>query len=151
MLWTLSARGAGGRLPGATPWRSIMERETYISRTLAPEDIRPGQYVSVLHVVDEYLPFGCLDGETWRRIEPVRVVWLPSSRGLPMLVIDVCLPFVLVKNSNGDCRTLDVRRHRLARISAAFGRTAFERAKAAKRKREREREKDDDDDDDDDD
>jgi hypothetical protein len=127
-----------------------MERETYIARLLAPEDIRPGQFVAVLHVVDEYLPLGCLFGETWTPIEPLRVLWLPEPRGLPMKVLDVCLPFVLVKRPKGDCRTLDVRRQRLARVSTRFGRAAFERVKAARRKRKREKDDDKDDDGDDD-
>jgi hypothetical protein len=51
----------------------------------------------------------------------------------------------LVKESDGDIRTLDVRRHLLARVTTRFGKTSAERIRA----RQKSRKKDDDDDDDD--
>lgn len=127
-----------------------MERQTtnmtkntrMLARALAPEDIRAGYYVAVLYIVVEYLSCTALDQASWRRIEPVRVQWVPRFGDHPMKVIDVCLPYVLVKDADGDYRTLDVRRHRLARVTRRFGQTAFQRARAQKK-----REKKDDDDD----
>jgi hypothetical protein len=125
---------------------TTMNKNTRIlSRTLAPEEIRPGYYVAVLHVIGEYLPWGALEEGSWRRVEPVRVQLLPRFGAHPMEVIDVCLPYVLVREADGDCRTLDVRRHRLARVTRRFAQTAFERVKAQKN-----RKKSDDDDDEDD-
>jgi len=130
-----------------------MERQTsnmktstrMLARALAPEDIRPGYYVAVLYVIGEYVPWLALDEAGWRRAEPVRVQLLPRFGDHPMKVIDVCLPYVLVKEADGDYRTLDVRRHRLARVTRRFARTAFERVRAQQKRKK----KDDDDDDDD--
>ena len=63
----------------------------------------------------------------------MRCLRLPWSTGLPVQVDEVCLPFVLVKTARGQCRMLDVRRHRLARVSWQFGQHAFKQFKAEKR------------------
>ena len=81
----------------------------------------------------------------WQKIVPQRVSLLPWDCE-PARVIDVCLPFVLVKQTNGEHETLDVRRQTLARVSSRFGREVFERAKSDRKKKKR---KDGDDDDDD--
>ena len=118
-----------------------------LAKALAPDDIRPDQYVAVLHVIREFAP--CADytdyAETsWRPIEPVRIRLTPRYTAHPMKVIDVCLPYVLVKEADGDIWTLDTRRHQLARVTGRFGRTAAERVRA----RLKSRKKADDDDDD---
>ncbi|MFH1746191.1 MAG: hypothetical protein ABIG44_04020 [Planctomycetota bacterium] len=115
-----------------------------LSRALAPEEIRPGYYVAVLYVIGEYFSCAALEDAGWRNVEPVRVRMLPWYAEHPMKVIEVCLPFVLVKEADGDYRTLDVRKHRLARVTRRFGRKASERVRA----REKRNKKDDDDDDD---
>ncbi len=105
-----------------------MIRTTNIARPLAPEDIRRGVYVTLLHVMTEFLPFSLCD-EPWRRPEIVRTLWLPHDGGVPMKVVEVCLPFVLVEKTDGTHTTLDVRRVRLAALSERFGRRAFKRIK----------------------
>lgn len=104
------------------------EKERTISQVLAPEDVRPGDYVSILNVMGEYLPCFSLDEVAWRSVEPVRVLWMAPSVE-PMKVVEVCLPFVLVRLINGEHRTLDTRRYRFARVSREFGRKAFKRGK----------------------
>lgn len=122
-----------------------MNRSTRtLARALAPEDIRPGYYVGILYVVGEYVPWLAIEEGGWRRVEPMRIQLLPRFGDHPMKVLDVCLPYVLVKDTDGDCRTLDVRRYRLARVTRRFARTAFERVRAQRKRRK----KDDDDDDD---
>ena len=103
-----------------------------LARPLAPEDIRPGLYVAVLYVIGEHLSGTALDEPTWRRVEPVRVQWLQPLwfGGHPMKVIDVCLPYVLVREADGDYQTLDVRRFRLARVTRKFGEKAREKVRA---------------------
>jgi hypothetical protein len=106
-----------------------MKDDKNIAKALAPEDIQPGDYVSILHVLGEYLPCFSLDEVAWRSIEPVRVLWLPPTIQ-PMKVVEVCLPFVLVRLINGEHRTLDVRRYRFARVSKEFGRKSFKRLRS---------------------
>ena len=120
----------------------MCEETRKLSKQLAPEDVRSGQFVCVLYIIDETIPFSCDADSSWRRTEPLRYRLLPWRGVRPMRVIDVCLPYVLVKRADGYHQTLDLRQHRLARVSERFGRLAFKRAKADERKR-----KEDDDDD----
>lgn len=103
-----------------------MSHKTYIARTLAPEDIRPGAYVAVLHVVDEFLPHPLfLDDVKWKSAAPIRVRWLPSDASTPMKVKAVCLPFVFARTPDGKHHSLDVRRHELAAVPEAYAREVF--------------------------
>ncbi len=120
----------------------MCEDNRQLSRELAPEDVRHGQFVCVLYIIDETIPFFCGDNSPWQRSEPLRYRLLPWRGVRPMRVIDVCLPYVLVKRADGYHQTLDLRQHRLAHVSERFGRLAFKRAKADRKKR-----KEDDDDD----
>lgn len=118
-----------------------------LAELLAPEDIRPDHYVAVLYVVGEFVPWGALEESQWRAVEPIRVLLTPRYTAHPVQVVEVCLPYVLVRDAEGDCATLDVRRVRLARVSTRFGRRAFELV----RERKKQKKKNDSDDDDDDD
>ncbi len=109
--------------------RMNMSEEKTMSQPLAPEDIRPGDYVSLLHVVSECVPFFCIEDVQFRQIEPVRITHMPRSIE-PMEVVEVCLPFVLVRLPDEKHQTLDVRRHRVARLSQRFGKKSFKRLKA---------------------
>lgn len=103
-------------------------KQPSIARPLAPEDIRPGDHVCVLQVLQEYLPLWCLfESDTWKDPQPLRFRWLPADGDTPLRVIEVCVPFLLVEQVDGSHRTLDLRRHRLARVSEQFGRRAFKR------------------------
>ena len=122
-----------------------MEYERTMSRSLPPEDIRVGQYVTVLHVLRESEPFDDEFDAAWRGVRLQRTLWLPWSGGMPMRVVEVCLPFVLVERANGRHRTLDVRRYKLARVSERYGQEVFKRIPADCEKQEKEKDKDDDD------
>lgn len=102
-----------------------MKKEDVIqtARVIAPEDIRKGDYVSILHVVVEHLLDDC-SGGTWKGMEQVRMLWMPWTEAAPMKVVDVCLPFVLVKKPDRKHRVIDTRRFRLARIPPEFGKLA---------------------------
>jgi hypothetical protein len=95
-------------------------------RTLAPEDIRRGQYVSILHVVVQVLPTLCAEDVRWGKVELLNIECLPQKVE-PMKVIEVCLPFVLVRRVSGRHRMIDVRRYRLAEVDERFGRKVFKR------------------------
>lgn len=111
----------------------MIESENSLARALPPEDVRTGQYVSVLHVVDEYLPLFC-DVSTMRGLRPLQMLLLPSCGGTPLKVVEVCLPFVLFERPDGKHRTLDVRRYRLERVSKRYGEETFKRVKADEEK-----------------
>lgn len=96
------------------------------SRSLAPEDLKRGDFVTILHEVVE-LPsfFWHADPQILRPDEPVRLLHHPADGGTPLKVRAVCLPFVFVKNPTGEQRVLDVRRHRLVRLSDKYARTVW--------------------------
>lgn len=96
------------------------------SRLIGPEDVRPGIFVTVSHETFQFIPNenGGLDGG---HIEPAHVTVIPCDAGQPLLVKNVCLPFVLVTDPKGSCYSLDLRRARLARLSTGFGKEAFTR------------------------
>ena len=92
------------------------------SRLIGPEDIELGDYVTVSHETFEYVPSACK-----RDIKPSRVTLMVDNAGRPLKVVSVCQPFVLVEDPNGKHYPLDLRRHRLARLSMTYGNTAFHR------------------------
>jgi hypothetical protein len=105
-----------------------------LSKTLAPEDLRRGQFVTLLNEIYEFPSFFWCDG-TWSLAPeaPVRLQLLATDAGVPLKVKHVCLPFVLAKHPQGSVRTLDLRRCRLARLDAAYAKAAW-RAVATSRR-----------------
>jgi hypothetical protein len=96
------------------------------SRYIGPEDVEPGQFVTIAETTVQVLPEG--PGMGTGRIEPQSVTILPGCAGMAFEVIAVCYPFVLVRDRDGDRYGLDLRRHRLARLSKAYGKAAFAKA-----------------------
>src|SRR4051794_24790738 len=88
--------------------------ETHVSKSLAPEDLRCGDFVSILSEVVEFPSFwwSC-DPQLMPPQEPVRLRCHTSDCGTPMKVKAICLPFVFIKKPCGGHRTLDVRQQRL--------------------------------------
>jgi len=108
------------------------------AKALAPEDVRTGDYVALLHVVREIPSFWwCGEMGPIRADEPVRIPFLPNNGGMPLRVRSVCLPFILVKTPSGNLRHLDVRRHRLARLDPKHALAAWKACKKSRRKPER--------------
>ena len=104
-----------------------------LASTVAPEDLQPGDFVTLLHFVCELPSYlWCADAATMPVDEPVRIQLIPANAGLPLKVQAICLPFVLVKRPSGKQRTLDVRQCRLARLDSAFATATW---KASKRRR----------------
>jgi hypothetical protein len=95
--------------------------QTHVSRSLAAEDLRCGDFVAILHEISEWPSFfwSC-DPQLLPPDEPVRLVGRASDGGTPLRVKAICLPFVFVKQPCGQHRTLDVRQHRLVRLSADY-------------------------------
>jgi hypothetical protein len=112
------------------------ENANSLARAIAPEDLDPGVFVTVLHVVGEHLPMFCADESSWKAIKPLRVLWLPPAflgAGEPLKVEAVCLPWVLVKEAAGSVHTLDTRRYHLARLSEDYGKRAWKMLKERRR------------------
>ncbi|MEX2216912.1 MAG: hypothetical protein WD768_22555 [Phycisphaeraceae bacterium] len=94
------------------------------SRVIGPEDVKTDQFVTITHVMYELLPDECTSIPQ-RVIDPLRVTLMCPCAGRPMKVVEVCLPFVLVKDPAGTHLTIDLRRYQIALLSNTFGRKAF--------------------------
>jgi hypothetical protein len=88
-----------------------------LAASVAPEDLKLGEYVAILNEVIELPSFLWLDSPATTREEPVRIRRIPPSSGVPYKVKAICLPFVFVKDPNGRAETIDVRRAQLARLN----------------------------------
>ena len=109
-------------LVGETP---VGEPLVGVSRRIAPEDLKRGEYIAVACIVHYYyLPSEVAEAR-WARPEPIPFPCIDCASGEALKVVAVCLPFVLALDCDGDKRTLDVRCHRLVRLSEEYGREAF--------------------------
>ena len=109
-----------------------------LAKALAPEDVRPGDFVALLHVTAELPSFlWCTDAWSLPADEPMRIQFVPCGGGVPLKVQSVCLPFVLVKLPIGGRRTLDLRQCRLARLDRAYAKLAWKARKKRGRSRRR--------------
>jgi hypothetical protein len=109
---------------------NLLEHDSALAKSLAPEEVRVGDFVAVLHVTYELPSFyWCAESFRIPYDQPVRLQLLPSDTESPLKVRSICLPFVLVKSSDGSHRTLDMRRHRLARLSRRFAKMVWKVAK----------------------
>ncbi len=102
------------------------QKET-LAKVLAPEEIRTGDFVAVLAVTYEFPSFfwspGDFGGPAFD--ETVRVAFCVPTGGEPRKVLSVCLPFVAVVQPKGGVETLDVRRHRFARLKRSYAKIAW--------------------------
>lgn len=105
------------------------------SQRTAVEDLQLGDYVAVLRVVCEVPSFLWRDeGHNLAPDEPVRIRMLPEDSGQPLLVKQLCLPFVFVETPDGSCETLDLRRCELTRLAPEFGKAVSSDLKSSAKK-----------------
>jgi hypothetical protein len=115
--------------------------EATLAKALAPEDIRPGDFVTPLFTITE-LPSFWWSGESWNipHDQPVRIRLTYNCDGMPMRVKSVCLPFVLTKSPAGEQNTIDLRKCQVARLGHGYAKRAWKAYKksAAQRKKKSE-------------
>ncbi len=101
-----------------------------LAKSLAPEDVRVGDYVAPLFETYDYASFfWYCDDALDDRSQTVPIRFLASESGVPLKVESVCLPFVLVKHPRRGSFTLDVRRHQLARLDGSYAKQAWKALK----------------------
>ena len=107
-----------------------------LAKTLAAEDIRRGDVVAILDAVYEFPSFlWNSEPHMLAPQEPVRVRLCGQCAGKPLKVKAICLPYVLVKRPNGRYSTLDMRRHRLVRLSHGYAKMAWEQYSKKRKKK----------------
>ena len=100
-----------------------------LARSVAPEDLARDDFVCTLFEVSEFVSLAVLLGESWQDPKPIRVAHYPSETGTPRRVIEICLPFVLLRDWQGKHELVDVRKVKLARVPQRFGRLVVKRLK----------------------
>lgn len=101
----------------------MMSTNMMMARSLAPEDILPGTYIMVLREQRELLhPVNPNEGDVSPKV--TRVSMRPSETLLPRMVVEVALPFVVVRNAQRSTEVLDIRGLELARVSKRFAKLA---------------------------
>jgi len=110
-----------------------MDTQNTTIRTVGPEDLQRGQYVIVTSYLEQWEPCSLFSTPDPDRTEPSVTRWR-NPDPTPMLVVEVCLPYLLVREPSGEHRVLDLHRHRVARLADGFGRTASRRLKPRKDK-----------------
>lgn len=118
---------------------TAIENNTTLSKPVAAEDLRAGDDVAVLHETYEYVSFlwGC-DATLLAHDQPVRVTFKPRRAGVPLRVVDLCLPFVLATTPTGQPTTLDLRSCQLVKLDPRYAkrvRRSFKRAGPKRRKK----------------
>ncbi len=103
-------------------------------RPVAPEDLRPGQYITVMSIVYTESPFLYASDVGGDEVPMARMRDVPGFSGAPFRVLDVCLPFIAVECNCGCKRPvrIDLRRETIARVSKRYAKAHFKAAEAAR-------------------
>lgn len=91
-----------------------------IAAMVAPEDLRRGDFVAILSEVVELPSFLWTETLSCERDALVRIRYLPTDDRTPLKVKAICLPFVFVKQSSGQFKTLDIRLASLVRLEKGY-------------------------------
>ncbi|WP_182871445.1 hypothetical protein [Stieleria mannarensis] len=111
---------------------------TTVAARIAGEDIKPGDYVSVLNEIVELPSFLWSCSAASLPVEdPVRIRYMPDEAGQPFKVVAVCLPFVYAKRPKGGITTFDTRQHQLVRLDRRNGRSVWKQIKKSLRKKKK--------------
>ncbi|WP_437229698.1 hypothetical protein SH661x_001578 [Planctomicrobium sp. SH661] len=100
--------------------------EITLARPLAPEEVRCGQYVTILDEIVEWPSFMWCNAEAAGRPQDlIRMKIKSSEGGIPLRVKSICLPFVSVQTHLQQIQVLDLRRVQLVRLSREFGKSVW--------------------------
>lgn len=106
---------------------------TRVSSSVAPEDLRRGDFVAVLNEVVELPSYLWEDAFTNSAERLVRVQLWASGGGDVLKIKAICLPFIFVKSARGGPQTVDVRRVQLVRLSKRYAKTVWQARKSLRR------------------
>jgi hypothetical protein len=98
-----------------------------LAKSVAPEDLVRGEYVAILNETYEYVSFlwNC-DSTVLPPNIPIKIQWQSQSEGMPMKIVDICLPFIFIKEPNGTHRSLDMRKYQLVRLDESYAKRVWD-------------------------
>ena len=105
--------------------RASQSDTTSVAASVAPEDLRCGDFVGILSEVLEFPSFYWCDSVSSERDELVRVRYIPKHGGTPLKIKAICLPFVYVKSPGGQLQVIDVRQVQLVRLTRRYGKAVW--------------------------
>jgi len=100
-------------------------------QTLAPDDIKRGDYITITHDTCQLIQGDCDAG---RPLEIVRLTYIPMEAGEALRVIEACLPFIIAEDSRGNIEHVDLREQHIARVSKRFGKAERRHRKQLEKK-----------------
>lgn len=104
---------------------STTTERTSLAALVAHEDLKAGDFVTVLNDVVELPSFLWCDASPKAGDAVVRVRLCADGGGMPLKVKAVCLPFVYVRSPEGFALTLDVRQVELVRLKKQYAKTIW--------------------------
>ncbi len=109
---------------------SANRMETSVAARIAGEDIKGGDYVTVLNEMIELPSYlWCCSSTSFTPEELIRIRYMPRDAGKPLKVVGVCLPFVYAKNDRGTVVAIDTRLRQLARLDRKCARSVWKKLK----------------------
>lgn len=103
-----------------------------VAARLAPEGIRPKEFIAVLNHMIELPSFlWCCSSSLLPHDELVQLRMMSRDPGKPFKVTSVCLPFVYARDINDKLVAFDTRQHQLVRLDSKVGRTIWKRLRKA--------------------
>lgn len=111
----------------------------HLVRRLAPEDIVANAFITVIEEVDEFVMWCQVGLDAFTPLGVRSFVRIPEEAGEPVRVLSVCLPFVYVSTADGSCRTLDVRKQHVARVSQEYARCVWASVSGGRSRNKRKR------------
>ena len=110
--------------------------QTSVAARIAGEDLRKGDFVTVLNETVELPSFlwNCSE-VSFPADEPVCIRYMAHDAGQPYRVIDVCLPFVYAKRARGGMKVIDTRRQQLVRLDPERGLSVWKALRKQRKKK----------------
>lgn len=135
----ISHKGVSTLMADSLSQPAVQRERTSLAKSLAPEDVHVGDYVTVLHETYDFPSFfWCGDAALENRAQTVIIRVVPrEGNGQPLLVKAICLPFVLVKHPRKGTFSIDVRCQQLARLDRNYAGRVWETMKNRKKKKKR--------------
>ena len=116
-------------------------KQPSLATSVAPEDLKCGDYVTALSTVYEFPSFLWDDSALGNRHDVVRVRFSCYGDRTPMKVLQICLPFVYVQSFSKDRTTIDVRQLQLVRLDQQYAKSVWSVEKSSSKSKKKKRKK----------